>query len=401
MLKRIWKGKGETWKWKEYIRRYMMNNTMTRDFLSRHPRCTGDREAWCPTCAAAGVGEIRQTKEHLYGGKCVVTRDIREGADKKIEELMKGWGLEVRERREMREVWEREERKVEMNGDVLERHTGSPALIGIWKNITVLRMRQYLVEKKGWRETQAMEGVMELAEERMRMGREIARQVAKLKEALLTLPSEAELRGFEERGGGEREVEGKKEEIRRRAGKLEGRKTKMWRGKTQVDKEVNKKALGIGQRRAEVWGEGKEGREGEKEIVRGDGRAGAEQRREGREEGWHRSTLRRRLGELKERAKGDGSAGGKERQEGREEVCHRSTLRRRLGERERGRGEGREGKGRGQGGWKGGCHQGRRGDPVPFDPPRLPVPFTHKGNATEGKSAGCRISSQMVGRRHK
>jgi len=59
-----------------------------------------------------------------------------------------------------------------------------------------------------------------------------------------------------------------------------------------------------------------------------------------------------------------------------------------LGERERGRGKGGKEKEGGQGVWKGGCHQGRRGDPVPFDPPYLPVLFSReekeKGKRREG-----------------
>ena len=71
-----------------WIRKYMMNNLMTRDFWNRHPRKERGEAGDCPVCLMQTGEEMRQTKEHLFGGECGCTRKIWKEGQEKVEELL-------------------------------------------------------------------------------------------------------------------------------------------------------------------------------------------------------------------------------------------------------------------------------------------------------------------------
>ena len=93
----------------------MMNNICTRYFRARDIKATGaDRIATCPLCMLRTGCSRLQTKEHIliYGGECILAKEIKQQGDKEMQEIMKKWGMNTEERKRITEIYEKEEKRV-------------------------------------------------------------------------------------------------------------------------------------------------------------------------------------------------------------------------------------------------------------------------------------------------
>ena len=101
--------------------KYIMNKIMTREFQSRQveqakaisKRAQGieimKKDYICPMCKLCDNKEVIQTKEHIWGGKCIVSKQAWLQMQNKIEQAMVKWTCEsiTREKimRKIKEEW--------------------------------------------------------------------------------------------------------------------------------------------------------------------------------------------------------------------------------------------------------------------------------------------------------
>ena len=154
---------------KYMVIKHGMNLFPTREFEARMRRQNKQEvkfsEYVCPMCKLINKVNLMQTKEHILGGECIITKVKREEIIRNLARQLAGWDLNryigseilTQIRKEWTEV------KTEYYGDTLTNHAKSACLIGIWSNKLVQRLVKILVEKANWVEEVSMERVIELA----------------------------------------------------------------------------------------------------------------------------------------------------------------------------------------------------------------------------------------------
>ena len=133
------------------VRKYMAEAVITRQFQEQHPQQGKQKvSGWCPVCALARNQKIAQTKEHLYGGECRLTKQIAYKYSNKIRHMLEEKLRNSEEADELIKIWTKEEAKVRFESRCIEQHKHAPTIIGIWDNITTLKIRNRLMEKQNW-----------------------------------------------------------------------------------------------------------------------------------------------------------------------------------------------------------------------------------------------------------
>jgi len=136
--------------WHYMALRFMMDKWITRDFAQRMFEETG-REVLktsdniCPVCALAGEEGIPQTKEHIMSGKCIGTRDLKDNMESSWEETLNNWNLNSEEVSALITLIRKEEHEVDLKQHGLISHGKAACLVGMWRNKTILKGREYLV----------------------------------------------------------------------------------------------------------------------------------------------------------------------------------------------------------------------------------------------------------------
>ena len=155
-----------------------------------------------------------------------MTREDRQKGDREMQKILEKWGLDKQERKRITEIYEREEEEARREEEHLIRHQKSPALIGMWKNSTILTLRKELVQVKNWKEEVAMKGAIELAETRMQMAEMIHKRIAKYRQALTVWPNKEEVEAYGQQwtNRGEQEKQQAVGRLQRKAEKMEKEK---------------------------------------------------------------------------------------------------------------------------------------------------------------------------------
>ena len=129
---------------------YNTNRIMTRETLYRTHREAGRRHtnitsSICPLCALAEVGTVIQTKEHIFSGQCIGTKDIILNTIIQNTLTPLGFTLTISER--INTIIQRELGKISTQEHSISNHTLSPNLLGFWSNDIVLSITEILQEQ--------------------------------------------------------------------------------------------------------------------------------------------------------------------------------------------------------------------------------------------------------------
>ena len=194
VTKQLWKGKQGMWKNREWIRKYMIEAVPTRQFKEQHPEAKKKHvNGWCPICALAEGKKVEQTKEHLYGGQCVLTNKIRKEGEEKVKQMLTRELGSEQEAQEVQKIWEKEEEKLTFTARCIEQHKLSPVLVGVWSNITVLGVRNWMMKKKEWTEETAYKVTFKIIKMKMEQGKKIHTAISQHKQALSETPHMTEV----------------------------------------------------------------------------------------------------------------------------------------------------------------------------------------------------------------
>jgi hypothetical protein len=199
ITKRLWKGQNGMAKHRDWIRQYMIEAVQTRQFKEQHKqKGKAEVHGWCPVCAVTKGIKVAQTKEHLYGGECQLTSKTVQKWEKEIEEKLRAKLGSAEEVTAIKNIWEKETKKIRYEARNIEQHKFSPALIGVWQNQTFLGVRDWMIQKKDWTEAESTKLAVQICKWKMEQGAEIHKLLAKNREALTETPTMQEIQKLEE-----------------------------------------------------------------------------------------------------------------------------------------------------------------------------------------------------------
>ena len=180
--------------------KYATNKYMTREFQCRQlvqAKAAGQKanqtiptmtEFQCPMCGLCENRQVVQTKEHIWGGKCVVSKEAWKNMERKMEREITKWSLTGLQEKQITQLikddWNLATEEY-VDGDIIK-HTKGMGLIGVWKNKTVQRVVAVLTKAKGWTEELAMERTKELAYINMKGAVETEKVYKNMKKAMET-----------------------------------------------------------------------------------------------------------------------------------------------------------------------------------------------------------------------
>jgi len=186
--------------------RYAMNKISTREFSSRQtaqqetirkrgtPKIIEEEDTHCPMCSICEQRRVTQTKEHIWGGHCIVTKTIGERMMRHIMETIAGWkctqGMAAQVLAHIEKEWNQSVEEYK-DGDI-EKHAAGMGLIGIWTNKTIQGITKILTQHMGWTEELAMERSKDLAYLNMQYATEINKLVKHNEKILLTKVQKSE-----------------------------------------------------------------------------------------------------------------------------------------------------------------------------------------------------------------
>ena len=186
--------------------KYATNKYMTREFQSRqllqakaaglkagHTMPTVE-EFQCPMCSLCEQRKVIQTKEHVWGGSCVISKETWNNMEARLTKEMNKWACTKEQQRQIAQVimndWSLATEEY-IDGDI-SKHANSMGIVGIWKNKTVQKIVSILTKAKGWTEELAMERTKDLAYINMKGATEIANTYKNMRKAMETKLTEGE-----------------------------------------------------------------------------------------------------------------------------------------------------------------------------------------------------------------
>ena len=187
--------------------RYAINKIETREQTSRltvqnerikvrrAPKILAETDYCCPMCQVCELRNVIQTKEHLWGGHCVTTKEIGKKTKEKMTETMEKWKCTQETILRIMGCVEAEWTKATeeyKDGDI-EKHAAGMGLIGIWTNKTLQTITKVLTEQTRWPEELAMERSKDLAYINMYQAVEIEKIVKHNRKILSTKTQACEL----------------------------------------------------------------------------------------------------------------------------------------------------------------------------------------------------------------
>lgn len=130
----------------------------------------------CPMCMLAGLGRKVQTKEHLFSGECILTKETLMSREEKTVAMLKEEGIEKRHITEILNTVKASLEKIRAGERSIVNHRIAPTMIGMWDNSTMLQIRKILMEEVRLSEKQAWEKIDKMTV----IYRDIAREANKL-----------------------------------------------------------------------------------------------------------------------------------------------------------------------------------------------------------------------------
>ena len=178
---------------------YTTNKIHTREFNSRQQvqkgEAVGHEHFHCPLCQIATQQTKVQTKEHIFSGECVLTKDMTKNSTQEMQKLLQQWRLKTNTVKQIINSIQQETESVnkqDTTGD-LGGHAQGCCLIGLWKNKTVQQIVNILVKEEGLTEELAMERVKDLSMKKLQHSVEIYKRLKDNKKILETEITEMEM----------------------------------------------------------------------------------------------------------------------------------------------------------------------------------------------------------------
>ncbi len=167
--------------WYYYTLKYMMNNIHTRKWMletgSKQERniilcdtIANDQE--CPVCKLQDKKYI-QTKEHIWSGECIGTKELESKWERIIREKCKTMHIEEIITTGIIEKIRKERELVETSEYTIGNHGKAATLTGMWSNDTIIEIRNILMWD-GWEAGKAMHMTMVLMQDMQKIAEEIA-----------------------------------------------------------------------------------------------------------------------------------------------------------------------------------------------------------------------------------
>ncbi|MCP4162679.1 MAG: hypothetical protein GY760_21655 [Deltaproteobacteria bacterium] len=167
--------------WYYYTLKYMMNNVHTRKWIVETGRkqdrniriCnTIVQDHECPVCRLQGKKYI-QTKEHLWSGECIGTKDLEVKWENIIRAKCELLHIDDMTISDIVEKIKIERDLVTKQEYSIENHGKAAALTGMWSNETIIEIRNKIMWD-GWEAGKAMQTTMVLMQEMQKIAEEIA-----------------------------------------------------------------------------------------------------------------------------------------------------------------------------------------------------------------------------------
>ena len=174
-------GKRENWYY--HTIKYMMNNVFSRKWIvetgkkqKRNIRMLGiDIEnEYCPLCKLYD-NEKQQTKEHIWSGECIGTKDIVENWKLNVSNKCETYKIGRETIEDIIEVIKEERDSVQTQVYTLNNHGKSAALMGMWSNDTIVKVKNILVNQE-WEPSRAMKMTLSLMQVMQVIGEDIAKR---------------------------------------------------------------------------------------------------------------------------------------------------------------------------------------------------------------------------------